>query len=115
MYKISPADIGLYYGRGAQVVYPIEYNTYLCKAVKTDDGTVMIVDRPDLPYSMSIEELKEIYGGEIIEIEIMRETNRNDSYYMSCGNFPKIKNNRALKKVCKKYDAYFDNLSKKKK
>jgi len=115
MYKVSPAQIGLYYGRGAQIVHPIKNEKYLCQAVKTDNGTVMIVDRPDLPYSMSIEDLRDIYGGEIIQIEIMKEVDHNDAHYMHHGNFPKVKNARALKKVCKKYDDYFNNLAKKKK
>lgn len=97
-YKIAPAEIGLYYRKGASVVVPVENATSKCKAVLTESGTVIARNHAT---DLSVEEMLEIYGGKIIDIEILN-SNKSDLVYIHDFNFPKIKNKPALDRVYNK-------------
>lgn len=98
-YKVAAHTEGLYYARGAKVVFPVEKLLHKTKAVLTESGAVLIRDHVS---SLSIEEILEIYGGKIIDIEVMSSDDRN-SFYITNENFPKIKNRKALDRVYLKY------------
>lgn len=114
MYKIAPAPIGLYYARGVQVVYDVKDVVRKVPAVRTKEGKILIQDRPDLPYAMTIEEIKDAYGGEIIEIEVMSEVTANYSQYVTGSNFPEVKNRFAIEKAYQRYKTYMNSLGNKK-
>lgn len=111
LHKESLAETSLYATRGVRVVHPVKCITYKCKAVRTSEGFILIPDRPDLSYAMSVEDIQKAYGGEIIEIEMMRSSSKNDTTYIHSDNFPRVKNRKALDCVYEKYKKYMDSLS----
>jgi hypothetical protein len=115
MYKVAPAPIGLYYGRGVQVMYDVKDVVRKVSAVRTKEGKILIQDRPDLPYAMTMEEIRDTYGGEIIEIEVMNEVTANDSQYVTNSNFPKVKDRSAIERAYQRYKKYMNSLGSKKK
>lgn len=107
MYKMAPSILGLYPSRGATAVYPVEKTLRKTSAVLLPSGlALMPVSKSDL----SLKEIKEIYGGEIVEIDLMTE---GSAPYMSNETFPKVKDRPALERAYKKWKAMMSSLSKK--
>lgn len=99
MYKMAPSLVGLYYGRGATAIYPVKKTLRKVSAVLLPSGlALMSASKSDL----SLKEIKEIYGGDIVEIDLMTESS---APYMTDETFPKVKNRAALERAYKKWKA----------
>ena len=99
IYTVANSDMSTFYKKGATMISYAELQLRKVKAVLTEDGKILMSRPKD---KFSLEEIKEIYGGEnskIIEVDIVEI---NDNSYVNELTFPKIKNKKAYEKLAAK-------------
>ncbi len=101
-YKKATSELGLWYRKGAIALSPFEISFRKINAVLTDNGTILITENSK--DSLSLEEIKNIYGGKIIEIELSTNEKDININYFNENNFPKVKNKIALKTIIAKHN-----------
>lgn len=94
IFKIAESQVGLYVRRGVRIALPLKLTFFKTKAIQTESGIVLVPQYNGL----SLEEILDIYGGKIIDIEIQNNDFLKTPYYTD-NNFSKVKNKKALNKA----------------